>query len=156
MATIALTGYSDVATPPSGTYTPKSEPQGLIAEKCVTTIAAVTAQNAVFGVFRFYPGFSPTKIDLHCADLDTSTNVTLALGYIYDDLDDTNVAAFTSASTIPQAGGDFIWPVVGGSLVGVSFTATSAGYITVKITGGATTTAGDISTIVSGTYNLGN
>lgn len=156
MALITLAGYSDVANPPSGTFTPKNEPQGLIAEKSITDIPATTAQNAVFGFFRFETGFSPTKIDIHCADLDSSTNVTLAVGYIYDDLDDTNVSALVSGSTIPQAGGDYIWPVVSGLLTGVSFTAAQSGYLVYKITGGATTTDGNITSIVTGTYNLGN
>lgn len=156
MATIALAGYSDVANVPAGTYTPKAEPQGVLAEKAVLTVPATTAQNAVFGVIRFEPGFSLTKWDVHCADLDSSTNVTLSLGYIYDDLDDANVAAFLANGTIPQAGGDFIYPVVGGLLVGQSFVATQSGYLVAKITGGATTTAGDITSIAQFTYNLLN
>lgn len=156
MATIALAGYSDVANVPAGTYTPKAEPQGVLAEQAICVIPALTVQNAVFGIIRFEPGFSLTKWDVHCADLDSSTNVTLALGYIYDDLDDANVAALLSGSTIPQAGGDYIWPTVSGLLTGFSFTATQAGYLVAKITGGATTTAGNITSIAQFTYNLGN
>lgn len=133
----------------------KGEPQQVTAEKATVTVPASTASGTVIGMIRFQPGFSLTGFALASDDLDSSTNVTLDVGYVYDNTTGEDDNAFLSASTIAQAGGSYVWPVASGLLVGKSFTATDSGYIVVKTGGGATTTEGDLNMIAQWTYNLG-
>ena len=73
------------------------------------SIPASTATDTIIGLVPFQKGASFTigNSSIHSADLDSSTNVTLDVGIVYDnnttytnDLD-----AWVSASTAPQNGG---------------------------------------------------
>ena len=126
------------------------------AERRVATIPAATASGTNLGVVRFQSGFTPTAIAIVSEDLDTATNVTLDVGVIYDDTvegtDDPN--AFLDGIDIAQDAGSVIWPIADGLLTGSSLTTTGNGYIVVQTGGGATTTEGDITVLVQGTYDI--
>lgn len=113
------------------------------SQKATAVVPASTPQDAIIGLIRFEAGFSLQHLALACADLDSSTNVTLDVGYVYDDGVGDSLAAFVAASTIPQAGGSVVWPVAAGLLVGTGFVATKGGYITAQVNA-ATTTEGNI------------
>lgn len=137
-------------------YQAKHKAQGLLAERAVATIPAATGTGVNVGMIRFQKGFHLLEFDIKTDDLDTGTNVTLNVGYIYDDnVTFTNVpAAFLSASTIAQTGTSTVWPVAAGLLTGIGFTAEAPGYIVVQTAGGATTTSGDVSLRAQFTYDI--
>ena len=117
------------------------------------TIPATTAQNAYVGLIPVQKGarFSIHSTGVHVADLDTSTNVTMELGFLYYDSDDgtTDANAFASASTSPQAGGF----IAVDEIEGLSFVALGRGWLAVKVTGGATITEGAVTFAVGVSYD---
>jgi hypothetical protein len=143
--------FADVAANP---FISKSEPQGVLAEKSVASLAATTASGTNVGMIRFNKGFSLTGLAIKSADLDTGTDVTLDVGYLYDDTTGEDPNAFISAADIAQDAGSLVWPIADGLLTGVSFVATGPGYLSVTTGGGATTTAGDVTMIAQFTYDL--
>lgn len=116
--------------------------------RLVVRTATVPDDSSVGTVIGLVPFNAGASIDygsaLTVADLDTSTNVTLNWGYIYDDNDSVtnvnDVDAFAAAATTAQAGG-ILRPT---AVAGATFVATASGWVAVTIAGGATTTAGDI------------
>lgn len=108
------------------------------------TIPAATASSTVIGLVPFNKGARLSYgSKYYTADLDTSTNVTLNVGYVYqtgssatDDPD-----AFASAVTTGQTGGLITFD----EQAGLSFVAEDNGWIAVQIGGGATTTEGAVS-----------
>ncbi len=145
--------YSDVAV---NAYQTKVERDGAVTSiKATAAIPATTVITTNVGMVRFQKGFFPTHLAIKSADLDTSTNVTLDVGYIYDDTiqgtDDDNF--FFNDLDIAQDAGSRTWPIDDGLGTGVSFTATGSGYISITTAGGSTTTAGNIEMIVTYTYN---
>jgi hypothetical protein len=135
----------------------KNEPQNNLAQISTYTVPALTAQNTVIGMIPFETGFSLLSYALKVPDLDSSTNVTYDVGYCYPaafgSSTTEDLAAFATGASA-QAATSVLWPVAAGLLTGVSFTATQPGYITIKITGGATTTEGTFSMIANFTYNM--
>jgi hypothetical protein len=123
--------------------------------KATATVPATTATGKNVGMVRFQKGFSLVSFGLESEDLDTGTDVTLSVGYIYDDddtyTDDPN--AFVDASDIGQDAGSVVWPVADGLLTGSGFEAEAPGYLVIATGGGATTTEGDLTMIVNFTYN---
>ena len=105
------------------------------------SIPASTATDTVIGLFPFNAGMSFASLggfNLHSADLDSSTNVTVDFGIAYqdtvqgtDDLD-----AITSASTAPQAGG-FVAP---DEIDWMTLVTTGNGWVTVQVNAATTTT----------------
>lgn len=82
---------------------------------------------------------------LHITDVDSGTNVTLDVGYVYDDdasySNDTD--AFVDGSTAPQTGG-FILPTGStGSVTGMTFVAEADGWFVAQ-NNVPTTTAGTL------------
>lgn len=156
MANTTPTVFSDAAY--NTVLSAKMEPQNNLAQKAVYTVPALTASGTVIGMIPFEAGFSPLSFAFLTADLDSSTNVTLDIGYCYPSAYGTatteSLAAFISGSTAAQTGTSIIWPIAGGLLTGVSFTAAQPGYITVRIGGGATTTSGDITLLANFTYDM--
>lgn len=146
--------FSDVAGTATNKFTAKLEPQGILAQKAIATIPAATASGTDIGMIRFEKGFSLTGLAIVSADLDTATNVTLDVGYLYDDTTGEDPNAFLAALDIAQDAGSRLWPVEDGLLTGISFIATGPGYLNVQTGGGATTTAGDITLIAEFTYDL--
>ena len=143
--------FSDVA---ANEFQAKSEPQGVIAQQFVLTVPASTAASTNAGLIRFEKGFSLTGLAIKSDDLDSATNVTLDVGYLYDDTTGEDPNAFLSALDIAQDAGSRTWPVDDGLLTGISFVATGPGYLSLTTGGGATTDAGDITGIVEFTYDL--
>ena len=115
--------------------------------KAVATLAASTAADTIVGMIRFQKGFSLDHFAVVSDDLDTATNSTLDVGYVYDDdttyTDDPD-AFFDGIDIVQAASTSDVWPVADGNLVGVGFEAEADGYIVVQIKGAATDTEGDI------------
>lgn len=117
------------------------------------SIPALTATDTIIGLFPFQAGMSLAGLggyNFYVADLDSSTNVTLDLGVVYqnsgegtDDLD-----AITSASTAPQAGG-FVAP---DEIEWMTLVTTGNGWVTAQVNA-ATTTTGSITFNVNFAYD---
>ena len=142
-----MTTPSTLATEAGMSYPAKFTPQNNITDISSYTVPASTASGTVIGMIKFQPGCRVISGWVQSADLDTSTNVTLNVGYQYvtgssgTDNDD----AFVAASTIPQTGGIATFPVAGGASTATELATTAAvdnGYIVIKTGGGNTTTAG--------------
>lgn len=107
------------------------------------TVPAETATSTVIGLIPFNAGARVSYASrINVADLDTGTDVTLDVGYVYDDnttyTNDPN--AFIAASTVAQAGGIDLFDAT----AGFQFIAEADGWIAVTTGGGATDTEGDI------------
>lgn len=116
------------------------------------SIPATTATDAIIGLVPFQAGarFHIDGASIWSADLDSSTNVTMDIGYVFDqDATYTNdLDAWVSASTAPQAGG-FLTP---DEKEGLSFVAGSNGWLTAQVNA-ATTTTGTITFQVAVAYD---
>lgn len=147
--------FSDVAiNVDGGKLLSKFKNQGVLAQKSTVTVPATTASGSDLGMIPFQKGWNLLSFEIKSADLDTASNVTLDVGYIYDDsalTDDPN--AFLAASTIAQGGTDVVYPTAGGLLTGTGFESAGTGFMTITIGGGATTTAGDIIIQANFTYD---
>lgn len=149
---VTPTIFSDVAANP---LVAKVDRSGAVTDQRATVVVpASTAAATVIGMIRFQQGFSPTLIRINAADLDSATTVTLSCGYVYDSgASGSDVLnAFMNVATIAQTGGSFVWPVAGG-LTNQGFTAAGAGYLSISITAGPTTTLGNVVVEASFTYN---
>lgn len=130
----------------------------LRSEYFTVSVPGTTAGTTVIGLVPFQKGF---RLHLEAsifsvADLDTSTNVTIDLGYTYYDstLGTSSGAAFCSAGTTPQAGGKFTLIQTTESNV-VTWVAATYGWITATLGASATTTTGNIYGQVVGSYDIG-
>ena len=104
------------------------------------SVPAATATDTIIGLVPFRKGAKfGYGSRVYVGDMDTSTNVTVDLGYIYDDnVTYTNVlGAFVAASTAPQAGGMMEMTAV----AGMTWTAAADGWITTQVNAATTTTA---------------
>lgn len=151
LPTIVPTGfqgdYTDFLNTKVGRDGRVSRSQGSVS------IPATTAQDTIIGLFPFNAGMSFAGLggfNVHCADLDTATNVTLDVGVAYqnssegtDDLD-----LITSASTAPQSGG-FVAP---DEIDWMTFVSTGNGWVTVQVNA-ATTTTGSVTFDIPFTYD---
>lgn len=123
--------------------------------KAAATIPASTAADTIVGMVRFQAGFSLDQLAVVSEDLDTATNVTLDVGFVYDD-DTTytnNPDAFFDGIDIVQDAGSVVWPVADGLLTGTGFVAEADGYIVVQTKGASTTTEGDVTVKALFSYN---
>lgn len=123
----------------------KVDRSGALRMEYVTvTVPASTGTSTVIGLVPFKKGarFVQGASQLYVADLDTGTDVTLDIGFVYDDdttyTNDPN--AFASAITTAQSGGLITFD----EFAGLSFEAEADGWIVVTTGGGATTTEGAI------------
>ena len=150
-----ITIFSDVAKDVDGAKKfSKFTSQHLMSQKGIATVAAASGTGTDIGMIPFQEGWSLIGFSIVSDDLDTGTDVTLDVGYLYDDsnlTDDPN--AFLSAADIAQDGGSLIWPIADGLLTGVGFTSEGSGFLTITTGGGATTTAGDITLTATFTYD---
>ena len=118
-------------------------------------IPATTASTVLIGLMPFNKG---AKVGygstVYSQDLDSSTNVTLNIGYTYYDstLGTTNGSGFVVGSTIPQTGGMIPFSATSGSSVGMIFTAAADGWITAQTTS-ATTTSGNLEFNIAFAYD---
>lgn len=119
------------------------------------TVPNATAADTIIGLIRFQKGFSLNHLAIKCADLDAGTTVTLDAGFVYDDnvTYTDNPDAFLDGSTIPQAGGSFVWPVAAGLLTGAGFVAEADGYIVAQIKADPTEAEGDIDFVALFSYD---
>ena len=112
----------------------------LRVEQNSVTIPAATASGVVVGIVPFRKGakfvFGASK--LYVADLDTGTDVTMDIGFVYSDAvtytSDPN--AFASALTTAQTGGLIVFD----EHAGLTFIAEADGWIAVTLGGGQPTT----------------
>lgn len=159
MANTTPTVFSDAAyNNTNGTpLSAKMEPQGNLAQLATYAVPSATAQNTVIGMIPFETGFSLLSYALKVPDLDSSTNVTYDVGYCYPSgagsSTTEDLAAFATGASA-QAATSVLWPVAAGLLTGQSFTATQPGFLTIRITGGATTLAGTFSMLATFTYDM--
>lgn len=115
-------------------------------EYFTATIPATTTTSTVVGLVPFRKGarFVQGACQFYIADLDTATNVTFDIGYVYQDNDTaTNVNdpdAFASALTTAQTGGLITFD----EFAGLSWVATADGWIALTTGGGSTTVAGAV------------
>lgn len=125
------------------------------SQAAVATVAATTAADTFVGLFRFDKDFSIDHLAIVSEDLDAATNVTIDVGYVYDDdatyTNDPN--AFFDGLDIAQDAGSRVWPTDDGLLTGIGFKAEASGYIVAQIKDAATTTEGDISAKVLFSYD---
>lgn len=107
------------------------------------SVPAATATDTVIGLVPFQAGarFVIGGYSIHCADLDTSTNVTLDVGVAYENTTAGTDAltTYVAASTVPQAGG-FVTPTAVG---GLTYVTTGNGWLVAQVNA-ATTTTGSI------------
>ena len=137
--TIFATGYNTADSyniAPSGTHDGPRSIERSIA------IPALTATDTIMGFFPFQKGMSVSYGSAIASDdLDSSTNVTLDVGYVYDDsttyTDD--VDAFIAASTVAQAGGVAYF----NAKAGATFVAEADGWVVLQ-NNAATTTTGTV------------
>lgn len=113
-------------------------------EYFTVTVPGSTSTSTVIGLVPFRKGarFVQGASQLYTADLDTGTDVTIDIGYVYDD----NVTytndpdAFASALTTAQTGGLITFD----EFAGLSWQADGDGWIAITTGGGSTTTSGAI------------
>ena len=104
------------------------------------SVPAGTATDTIIGLVPFRKGAKfGYGSRVYVGDMDTSTNVTADIGYVYDDnVTYTNVFnAFVSASTAPQTGGMMEMT----SVAGMTWTAAADGWFTAQNNATTTTTA---------------
>lgn len=145
------TVLSDAA---ANAYLPKGEPQGVLAQKFILTLAATTAADTNCGLIRFQKGFSLTHLAIVASDMDTASTLVLDVGYLYDDTTGEDDNAFFNDLDIGQDAGSRVWPVDDGLLTGVSFVATGPGYLSLTTRAEAIEVAGTVTGIAQFTYNL--
>jgi len=148
--TIFAAGIGDA----TNKFVSRSEPQGVLGQKTVASIPAVTVSGTDIGMIRFEKNFSLTHLSVVSDDLDSATNVTLDVGFLLDNTTGEDDNAFFNALDIAQDAGSRVWPTDDGLLTGISFVATEGGWLTVTTGGGSTTTLGDITVIAQFTYDL--
>ena len=152
----APTVFSDVAGTAANTFCAKYEPQGLLSQQFILTVAAGLVAGTNCGLIRFQKGFSLIRLDLQATDMDTATTQVLDFGYLYDGTSGEDDNAFINDSNIGQTGTSVVWPVAAGLLCGTSFVATGPGYLSMTIQGETVETAGTVTGIATFTYDLQN
>lgn len=133
----------------------KVDRDGCLREQYSTvTIPASTVATTLIGLVPFNKGFrlSSGGTRLAVADLDTSTNVTFDVGYVYKtgsaETDDPN--AFATLLTTAQTGGYIVFDE---PTTDLPFVAADDGWIVMQIAAGTTTTAGAFYGQVVGCYD---
>jgi len=129
--------------------------QGIPARpvRATATIAASSASGTVVGLIPFQKGASVEmgSIALLTADLDTGTDVTFTLGYVYDD--NTTYTNDPDAFITSNTGFQSAAALVGADGTGgFGFVAEADGWVAITTGGGATTTAGDVTLEARVTY----
>lgn len=118
-------------------------------------VPATTPSTTLIGLMPFNAGakFSYGST-VYSQDLDSSTNVTVNIGYTYYDstLGTSNGSGFVNGSTIPQTGGMIPFNASSGSSVGLIVTAAADGWVTAQFTS-ATTTSGNLEYNIAFAYD---
>lgn len=118
------------------------------------TIPTTTVSTTIVGLVPVRKGarvnIGGTKVEVD--DLDSSTNVTMSLGIVYDDATNntTNQTLFVVSATTPQAGGIF---TLLNTYTVASYAATGDGWICATVGGGSTTTQGTVHGQVTVSYD---
>lgn len=110
------------------------------------TVPAATASTSTIGLGKFAKGAKIHSFAIESDALDSGTDVTLAVGYLYDDTSLTSdTDHFFTALTIAQTGGGAaFWPATTGSLNVCGFQALGDGEIVAVINVQATEVAGTL------------
>lgn len=119
------------------------------------SVPDTTTSGAIIGLMPFQKG---CRVGYGSAvgfgDFDTASNVTVNIGYVYDDNDTTtninDIDGFVAAATTPQAGGVATF----NAIAGINFEATANGWIACQFTAD-TTQAASISYDLNVGYNAG-
>lgn len=130
----------------------------LRAEYFTVSVPGTTAGTTIIGLAPFQKGFRfhTAASVVSVADLDSSTNVTVDLGYTYYDstLGTSSGAAFASAVTTAQTGGKISFIESTETNV-VTWVAAAAGWLTATLGASATTTTGNFYGQIVGSYDIG-
>lgn len=116
--------------------------------KAVLTVDASTGTGVNGGIFRVRNGMRLVSLQIKSDDLDTGTDVTIDVGYLYDtptaSLVEDDDAIF-AALDIAQDAGSRVWPYADDAAAGnEGILFGGEGYLTITTGGGSTTTAGDV------------
>lgn len=119
------------------------------------SVPGSTAAATIIGLFPFNAGMSFAGLsgyNFYTADVDSGTTVTYSIGVQYQNTTEgtTNLTAFVSGSTVPQAGG-YIPPDAGTGWQ--TYVTTGNGWLVVSVTAGPTTTTGSVTFNVPVTYD---
>lgn len=145
LPSIVPTGYAGTYKDFTRTKSDKSGAMRIVTG--TVTVPASTASGTVIGLMPFNKGMKlGYGSRVYVADLDTSTNVTLNIGYqYYDSATGTSQnAGYVSGSTAPQTAGMIEMTAV----TSMNDTMLGDGWIVAVTGGGSTTTSGAI------TFNL--
>lgn len=114
-------------------------------------VADATTAGATWGIAPFRKGFRLSYgSKYHVTDVDTATNVTLNVGYLYSDTALTSDAdAFASAVTTGQGGGLITFD----EEEGLEWVSEGDGWITFALAAGPVSTAGTIKGQTTGCYD---
>lgn len=129
----------------------KKDPSGAVRNQYRSVSVADSASaGTVYGLVPFQKGFRFSYAStIHVTDLDTATNVTLNVGYLYDTSTASDADAFASAVTTAQTGGFITFD----EATGLGWVAIDDGWLTTSIAAGTVTTAGTIKAEVLGCYD---
>lgn len=120
-------------------------------ENGAVSVPSSTASGTIVGLVPFRKGASLARLFVVPDDLDTSTNVTLDLGYVYDSASFTDApAAFLSASTAAQTG---VACSTAYLKAANTWVADGDGWIVARTGGGSTTTTGSLNYSVGLAYD---
>lgn len=136
----------------------KEDRSGAVRSNIFTvSIPATTVITTIVGLVPFHKGahLSIAGSSIGIADLDTSTNVTFDLGYTYYDstLGTSSGAALASASTAAQAGSSAITLITTEAMK--NYVTTASGWFTLTLSGGSTTTTGNVYGDLLISYDVG-
>lgn len=102
------------------------------------SIPGTTADGTIVGMVPFRKGAVLGHVRLYTDRVDSATNVTFDVGYVYDDAvnNTSKTNAFVAASTVPQSGGVISLTTKDSA----TWSATGDGWLTVKVNNATTTT----------------
>ena len=116
-----------------------------------TSIAVADSASAAtsYGLVPFQAGFRLSYgSKFYTPDLDTTTNVTWNIGFLYETDTTSDADAFASAVS-----GQAAAVLTFDENEGMSFVATDNGWVTATLAAGPVTTAGTVEAVIDGTYD---
>lgn len=119
----------------------------------IISIPSGTAAASTVGLIPFNKGarFKLDSASIYVDDVDSGTTVTTTVGYVYDDnvTYTNNLTAWASSATTAQSGGYLAI----NQLAGLTFVAQANGWVVLQILAGPTTTTGNVSFDILGSYD---
>jgi hypothetical protein len=156
-----MTTYPDnVPTGNAGDYTDflkvKRDTFGALRSQ-YTSIAVADSASAgtTYGLVPFQKGFRISYgSKFYTPDLDTTTNVTWNIGYMYEDTSSSGAAAASDPDAFASAvSGQAAAVLTFDENEGMSFVASGNGWVTAALAAGPVTTAGTVEATLDFTYD---